>query len=72
MEYPAIIRHGLVSAEEAAGIFGIPVSRVRTIEQALIRSRQKKMARSVENSTPAKKRALRGTTGKKRSASKTK
>ena len=70
MEYPAIIRHGLVSAEEAAEIFGVPASRVRTIEQILIRSRQKK-AGSAGNSARAKKRAIRGTTRKKRSASKT-
>jgi hypothetical protein len=71
MGHPAIIRHGSISAEEMAEIFGIPVSRVKTIEQALIRSGQKKkMARSGGNSTRTKKRAGTGTTGKKRSASK--
>jgi len=72
MQYPAIIRHGLVSAEEAAEIYGVPVSRVRTIEQALIKSRQKRMALSAGNSTRTKKRAVGGTTGKRRITSKTK
>jgi hypothetical protein len=72
MGHPAIIRHGLISAEEVAGIYGIPVSRVKTIEQALIRSRQKKLARAAGSSTQTKKRGRRGTTGTRRSASKTK
>jgi hypothetical protein len=68
MGQPAIIRHGLVSAEEMAEIFGIPVSRVKTIEQALLRSRQKK-TRSAGNIV-TKKLTTRSKTGKKRSAAK--
>ena len=66
MRNPAIIRHG-ASAEEMAEIYGIPISRVKTIEQMLLRSRQKQTA-SVEN----KKTATRSKTGKKRSVRKAK
>jgi hypothetical protein len=65
VRHPAIIRHGFVSAEEMAEIYGIPVSRVRMIEQLLLRSSQKKMSRSTGDSARMKKRITSGTTGKK-------
>jgi len=69
MGQPAIIHDNIVSAEKVAENFGIPRSRVRTIQQALTRSRQKKKTRSSGVSARIKKQATPGGGGKKRVAS---
>jgi hypothetical protein len=72
MGQPAIIHDNIVSAEKVAENFGIPRSRVRTIQQALTKSRQKKKSRSAGSSASVKKHATSGAGGKKRIASKAK
>lgn len=72
MGQPAIIHDNIVSAEKVAENFGVPRSRVRTIQRALTKSRQRKRFQSAGSSANLKKQAIPGAGGKKRIASKVK
>jgi hypothetical protein len=65
MRRPFLVRDNIVSAERVAENFGMPLSRVRTIEKLLKKSRKTKAIRT-------KKHAPNGVAGTKQSNTKTK
>lgn len=67
MRQRAIIHHGVTSPEEMAEIYGIPVSRVKTLERLLLRLDKNRATKT----GIAEKNMIRGKNGKKRSAKKT-
>jgi hypothetical protein len=63
MNHPTLIRTDFISAEDAAHVYGIPQSRVETIQRALAAGKEStersRNARSVKPSGRNKKRRLK-------------